>query len=169
MANQGREQDKVQKRGGGDPMRYFILAQCFSRLPRSQLISLQLLSGPSASKQPFTQPISLKTTLSSRIVHQCVCKKPLVYHYNLHTLAQHQPQSLISSVTLNCSRPQLQQFFRRRSASCGRKSSPSAITGETQHFTNGKKKKKKHILLKLQLNVQFASDVLDKKHMFRGI
>lgn len=43
------------------------------RLPRSQLISLQVLSGPSASKQPFTHTISLKTPLSSGIARETVC------------------------------------------------------------------------------------------------
>lgn len=51
----------------------------FLCLFRSQLISLQGLEGPSATMQPFTHAISLKTTLSPGnwicvCVSECVCK-----------------------------------------------------------------------------------------------
>lgn len=46
----------------------FGFSLMLQRLPRLQLISFQVLSEPSASKQPFTQTISLETTLSSGIV-----------------------------------------------------------------------------------------------------
>lgn len=71
MANQGRDSESER------PSEIFLFEPGVHRLPRSQLISHQVLSGPSASKQPFTHAISLKTTLSSGIVHACTHAKSL--------------------------------------------------------------------------------------------
>lgn len=63
-----------QKRKKKKKREIFRLSLVLLRLPRSQLISHQVLSGPSALKQPFTHTIRLKTTLSSGIVSVYLCK-----------------------------------------------------------------------------------------------
>lgn len=73
--NKGRKRE-TGSRALSEIFRFGLMLFC---LLRSQLISLQVLSGPSASKQAFTHAIRLKTTLSSGFacvyerVHVCVC------------------------------------------------------------------------------------------------